>query len=294
VFCQTWEGVAGAAAADVINQLSDLASPGVVELPAYHAAWKANMLCLMHAIARASAEQHLEPTTCIDAISAALNPLHIDRMEQRSGEVSTGLDWAAAEVLAAPHDCGNERRAKVNGMLHVGLPRANVLVPGGIYSAAQDVMAQLGVNVETLLDDLLKTSNNNVERAGWIAEVRDNSRFILVEFSATCDHAQKNIRAARCIAGLLVPAGSFGRIKTSGQFFWPFGPIFLGAAGIAAGQYHLFVSARHPANFESVAVADLTPAGLTGIGRLRGQALTALQAWLNTQATRPGLLFLRT
>jgi hypothetical protein len=295
VLCQAWEGTASAAASDVINQLSALAAPAAATLPEYHAGWKANMLCLLHTIARASAEQHLGPATCIDAISAALNPLNTDRMEQMSGALSNGLDWIAAEVLGAPPDCGDERRARVNGMLHVGLPRANILVPGGIYVGTEELVRRLGVNVATVFDDLVKPSGNAAQRQEWINEIKAGSRFILVEFSAACDHAQKNIRSARCVAGLLVPRGSHGRIKDRGQFFWSFGPIFLGAGagGIAPGDYHVVLSARHPSSFESGAAADLSAMGLTGIGRLRAQALSALQAWINAQAARPGLLFLQ-
>jgi hypothetical protein len=298
LFFKIWEEASASAAADVTNSLSGLADPNAPNLASYLDGWRANFLSVMHAIARASAEKQLTQEHCSEAIFSALNPLHADKMEQAASRVARTVDEFAREVLGAPHDCGQGRRSRINGMVHVAMPVDHRLVPGGIYRMNPDVAGTIGISVDSLLDDLVNTGQDAAQHQQWVGEVRGDSLFIAIEVSAVCDHAQQNIRTGRFLGGLLIPSQRRVRIKGGRadgepQFFWPFGPVHLDGAGIPAGEYYLVVSGRHPAQVAAVAGQDMQPTGLAAVGRLRGQAFGALQTWLAGQSTRPGILFLR-
>src|SRR5207249_1624629 len=107
---------------------------------------------------------------------------------------------------------------------------------------------------------------------------------VWVEVSPVCDHAQGNVRFARLIAGLLVPAGDRGLINPHGGFVWHFGPVHLEQFVPLSGAYYLCSSAWHVATLRLDRAHVLIP-----IARLRAQALAALQAWLAAQSARPGV-----
>ncbi len=292
LFFQAWEEAAAHAAADVTTQLSGLAIPNDGDPGRWRNAWRGNLLCLMHAIARASAERQLDAENCVEAICNVLNPLHADQMEQRSDAITEAVRDLGPEVLAAPPDCGDERRARVNSMLHLASGRGNRLGAGVLYGCTREALAQLGINAGSLVDDLVRRSVDGTRDDQWRQEVEGVARLILVEVNATCDHAQKNIRTGRFVAGLVVPVTSDNRMKNRGQFFWRFGPVFLCRPSFDDGLYMVYLSSRHAASVELSAGESVDRIGLVAIARFRGQAFAVLQTWLAGHLSRPGMLFL--
>jgi hypothetical protein len=291
-FFKIWEEACSASAVKVTNLLSRLADSKADVLAAHAEGWKSMSLRLMQAIARASAEKQLTQERCAEALFAALNPLHADKMEQVAVRRAGLLREFAAEVLGAEGDCTQEHRSRINGLLHVALPVDERLVAGGIYTTADP-----GGRLSAVLEDLVQTGKDEKQHKEWVAEVRGDCRFIMVEVSPVCDHAQENVRFARFVTGVLIPEARLTRFKGGKfdgepKFFWSFGPIYLDGAGIPAGEHHIILSARHPEQFRAVAGQDMREFGLATVGRLRGQVLAALQTWVAGQATRPGMLFL--
>jgi|GEM_PF-797315 len=115
------------------------------------------------------------------------------------------------------------------------------------------------------------------------------SQIVLVEINALCDHAQKNISIARFVSGILTPTNHYGNIKKA-EFIKRLGPFFFDQSPelISKGEYYLCLSSRHLVTTCRLhEIKNTKP-----VGRLRSQALTALQAWFAGHASRPGMLIL--
>lgn len=279
---QAWEEKCFMAATDVTNKLSGLAAGNAADLEGWRNLWKSQLLRLMHTMAKAEAGKHLDGNSCLNALYGSLNPLHADRMESNIAELCNSLSDNSAEIMEAKQDCGPESRAKVNSMLHLSLEDVERFYAGNIYKYSAKRKPRWAPSSDALLDDIIKP-----EKAELKPGLSTVSTPVLIEVSATCDHAQRNIRIARFIAGLVIPASESRNIKGEGNFIWRFGPVFLQRPIASAGQYYFYFSARH------VVTLDLEQtAKLKAVARLRGQALVHLQAWFAHQSARPGMLLL--
>lgn len=283
---QGWEGKCFAAATEVTNTLADLAIAETDDLNDWRNLWKSQMLRLMYAIAQAALGKSLDRDSVLNGLYSSLNPLHADRMESRTTRLCSQLSSNSDEILAFSTGCGVKQKARVNTMLHLSFENLEKFCAGNIYMFSARKKPRTFPGVGQLLDDLRQREKDAQKEEDSKDEMAGVSKAVFIEVGATCDHAQDNVRIARFIAGLIVPAGNSKRIKKA-DFIWKLGPVFLGTPIAAKGEYYLYFSARH------LVTHDLKQAvKLKAAVRMRGQALIDLQAWFSRQASRPGLMLL--
>jgi hypothetical protein len=280
---QTWEGNSFEAATAVTNALSAMASEAAGDLQTWRDSWRQTLMRLIFALAKSVGEKGLDADSSVRSFYTALNPLHSDRIESNTAQASKFLKTQGAEILAAAQDCGAERKARVNAMLHLATENLDQFAPGNIYKYSENRNPRGIPKSGDLLDEIIQPNQPDAARARILgASVR-----LLTEASAPCDHAQQNIRLSRLIAGLAVPIAEIGRIKKGAGFIWSFGPVFLDVQGHTTGQYQLFFSARHVISPDVKHIRKKR-----AVIRLRGQALADLQSWFGHHVSRPGVMLL--
>lgn len=282
VFLQHWEERCFLAATEVTNGLSALLTLEAKDLKEYREQWKNQFLKLLRAMAKAQADQHLEASTCLTAIYGLLGPLYADRMESHAADLSSVLD--PQEILETKDDCGPEKKARINTMLHLAYEGLERFSGGNLYMFPNGKPSWLP-DGRQLIEDFSQGKKGAPETLATIDHLMGIYTPALIEMSANCDHAQKNIRVARFLFGLVLPTSENTKIKKA-EFIWKFGPLFL-ENQITAGNYFLYISARHLVSHELERVKEMTP-----YARLRSQALIDLQSWFARQAARPGMILL--
>jgi len=287
LFMQAWEGKCFQAATDVTNALSVLATDDAADLKKWREIWKSNFLQLMCAMAKAEAGKNLDANLCIISLYDSLNPLHADRMESNTPKLSNYFSDKSAEILSVSADCGIERRARVNTMLHLAFENLEHFTAGNLYTFPSKKKPKWIPDKHQLLEDLIQKAKTPEQTTDKINDVSNVSIPVVIEASATCDHAQKNIHIARFIFGLIVPVSERKKLNVKAGFIWEFGPLFLEKRVATAGNYYIYFSARH------LVTLDLKQAtGLKAFARLRGQSFVGLQAWFAHHAARPGIMLL--
>jgi hypothetical protein len=285
---QAWEEKAFDAATDVTNALSEVAATGAEHYAAWRAAWRTQLLQLIYVLAAAVAEQNLDTDSCLEAFYSALNPLHADRLENHSPELAAQLGAYTADILAARGDPGIDKVAKVNTMLHIAFDNIQHSSAGNIYRFAARHKPKWAPSASDLLDDLLEPLQPEERLRQRKAEVLAASSPLLIEVSPVCDHAQRNVRIPRFVAGVIMPNALVNTLKKPGGFNWRFGPIYLDRPFATPGEYYIALSARHLVTHLSRKSDSLRPSA-----RLRSEALADLFAWLFHHASRPGVTLLR-
>lgn len=280
-FLQAWEEKDFEAATQVTNILSDLVLDES-EPKRWRDAWRNQLLNLMYALAKEAAGESLDENTVLGGLYGSLNPLHSDRMESCVSELSVLLSGSAREILKHQEDCGIERKAVINRMLHLAVEGDDKYAAGNIYRFEPDKAPGWVPTCDNLLTDFLDPQYNRPEQR---KELCIKCHHVLVEISASCDHAQKNIRIARFVAGLIIPESERGKVKRA-EYIWKLGPLMIGEEG-STGLYSLYFSARH---LMTSSVDEAV--GMKPFMRLRSQAFIHLQAWFARHASRPGLILL--
>jgi hypothetical protein len=277
-FLQQWERNCFLAATDVTNHLSRLAELNTGDRKEFADHWKKELLQLLHVLGQAHAGKNLVPENCLSSICEAMGPLYTDRMESYvSDPASFSIDLG--EVLAASSNCEQSTKAKINTMYHLAFGVSNQFCPGNLYLFPVNEAPQWMPSTQSVLEDMTQP--------GHVEAVKLNSFMTLVEVGPNCDHAQQNIRLARFIPGVLLPAENLNKIKKSADFLWLKFPFYVDKSPVVSGNYLICLSARH------FVTADLeTVANMTAYGRLRSQILTDLQTWFARHASRPGMLLL--
>ncbi len=288
LFLNVWEGQCFEAATDVTNTLSALAAPDTNEPERWRLEWRGQLLQLMHAMAESEAGKHLDDgISALTALYSSLSPLHADRMESDTADLPEPAKRNSPELISADaaRDCGTERKAKINSMLHLACNNLCPFHAGNAYLATgQQLLLGLIPSADALFDDLMQKSRNTPENKSELAKV---SAVVFVEANATCDHVQKNVRFARLVAGVLVPLNKIADIKRDAEFIWQLGPLFVRPPVAAEGVYYLYLSSRHLVSLKPDEMAQLRP-----MMRLRSQAFASLQAWFASRMARPGVRLL--
>jgi len=288
IFLQAWEEKCFSAATEVTNTLSDLASSGAAELDEWRSLWKAQLLELMHAMSEEGVGRNLNKDTVLNGLYSSLNPLHADRMESNTAALSASLAVNSIEIIAASADCGIERKARINSMLHLSFENLGHFTAGNLYKFSSKIDPNWKLNPRQLLEDFIQGKKGEEQTSKKINEVSKSSVPVFVEVSAACDHAQKNIRIARFIFGLIIPAAEKKKLNYKADFIWEFGPFFLEKLIADAGQYYFYFSAR------DIVTLDLKKTlKMKAVARIRSQALSDLQFWLAHHSARPGMMLLR-
>ncbi len=288
MFLQAWEEKCFSAATQVSNTLSDLASSGVAELDEWRSLWKAQLLELMHAMSEEAVGKILDKDTILNGLYSSLNPLHTDRLESNTAGLSASLAEYSTEIIAASEDCGLERKARINSMLHLSFENLRYFTAGNMYKFSSKIDPNWKLNPHQLLEDFIQGKKGEEQSSKKINEVSKSSVPVLVEVSAACDHAQKNIRIARFIFGLIIPAAERKKLNYKADFIWEFGPFFLEKLIADAGQYYFYFSARDIVTLELKKALKMKV-----VARIRRQALSDLQSWLAHHSARPGMMLLR-
>lgn len=282
---QAWEEKCFLAATQVTNELATLASSDAPSLDEWRNLWRTQFLQLMHTIAAAEAGKQLDSNSCLNALYGSLNPLHSDRMESNIPGLCTSLSDHSAEIMASTPSGDSHAKARLNTMLHLATDSVNRFYAGNIYMG---LGRQRWIpSVDELLDDLV-TGANDKKRAEAKAALTPVSTPVVIEVNATCDHSQNNVRIARFIAGLLIPASENKKIKKNAGFIHELGPVFLELPILGAGDYYFYFSARHLLTTKPDMVIKAK-----AFARLRGQAFADLQFWFAYQAARPGKLMIK-
>jgi len=282
---QAWEGENFKAATEVTNILStfitDEKNP-----EKWRDGWKAQILKLMYSLAKEAVGENLDKSSVLAGLYNSLNPLHSDRMERFTGDLSALLADVAEEILKHTEDCGAERKAKINTMLHLAFEENGKYANGDIYKIESDKVPSWVINLDNLLQDFVPKEYDSEEKR---KEISLKWKYVIVEINASCDHAYSKVRAARFLSGLIIPVSEQGKIKKSedDNYIWKLGSIFVKKDDLD-GLYSLYFSARHLITCPIDKAAKLKP-----FARLRSQAFTDLQAWFARQASRPGYLLLK-
>jgi hypothetical protein len=282
---QAWEEGNFKAATEVSNTLSNQI-PDEKDPKKWRDAWKLKTLNIMHALAKEAMGENLDATSVLMGLYNSLNPLHLDRMECFTHDLSTSLADDAEELIKYNEDCGTARKAIINTMLHLALEENGSLVSGNIYRFKSNKVPTWGLSYDSLLIDLLHKEHSDGENKKGLYSKCD---YVLIEISTSCDHAQKNIRAARFLCGIIVPENEQKKFKPGGDssFIWRIGPLYI-KKGDFKGMYYLYFSSRHLVTCSVDEARKMKP-----FARLRSQALIDLVAWFTRHASRPGLILLK-
>lgn len=285
---QAWEEQSFVASSEVSNILSSLTSPDGANLNEWRTSWKKEILGIMHALSHSLAGKNTEALACLESFYSSLNPLHADRVERLSYELAKSLEANAGDILAIPRTRNEDAIAKINTMLHLASDSLDQYRGGNIYFFTGARKPGWIPRKESLIDDLMKIIQNNPAQQETNKQmVIANSVLVLIEASAPCDHAQKNIRVGRFIMGLAVRKSDKDKLKNDAGFSWQIGPLFMNNGAALQGEYEFYFSARH------MITVDLRRAKkLKAKARLRTQAFTDLQAWFSRHASRPGMMLL--
>jgi len=287
LFLQGWEGEAFAACTEVTNILSGLASNDAIDLASWRTQWKTNTLALLRAVASSVAARQLDKSSCLSSVYTGLNPLHADRMESLSSKLAIKLEPHSDEILASNVRPRVGSVGKINTMLHLAFGDKVRFAGGNIYRHEGALKTIRPIRVALLIDDLFVMPNEPAAKTRLKAELMTACRSIVMEASAPCDHAQKNIRLARFVGGLLVPADKTNKVKRA-DFIWKMGPFFIKNAVPSPGDYYFCLSARHLFSLDLTMATDLKP-----FVRLRAQAFADMQSWFSHHASRPGMILLQ-
>jgi len=284
---QAWEEGNFKATTEVSNTLSNQI-PDEKDPKKWRDAWKLKTLNLMYALAKEVAGENLNKNSVLVGLCNSLNPLHSDRMELFTTDLSASLASEAEELLNYSQDCGPERKARINTMLHLAFEENSTYATGNVYRFESDKVPPWGLSYDNLLSDLLQKEYYESEKKK--KEISSVSKYVLLEVSASCDHAQRNIRAARFLTGLIVPEDEQKKIKKPkdySNFIWRIGPLYIQKEDLK-GLYYLYFSARHLVTCSVDEAREMKP-----FARLRSQALTDIQSWFVQHASRPGLVLLK-
>jgi hypothetical protein len=210
LFLQAWEGSCFNAAASVTATLSDLADQGGGTPDVFRAGWKAQMLRVLNSLAVAEGgRRHLKDgDTAVVSFSSALNPLHTDRLEGQSEDLCNKVRHCSKEIISkeAFEHIGPTAVGKINSMLHCSYERLDKFYAGNVYLVSTNTgLTPLSANLNDFFNGYLDAPPASPEQKYGFEFLKNNSIPVLLESNPTCDHAQKKVKVARLIAGLLIP-----------------------------------------------------------------------------------------
>ena len=284
-FANLWEQIVHDAANDTVGSLALAATP-----PAGEARSLAFFAALLNSQANPSALE--DDANSVKALLAALNPVHFDKVEERSVQMDVARATAVAPIREKAKEPGGlslAERAQLNAALMFD-QRAAAFGPGRLYSfdevKALEVGAALPGEQEIRCDTV---DPAHLARAGELP-------VIFLEVSATCDHQQGKIQTARLLAGVVFAAATFkeGEKKKrlhshGGDYLRILEPMRIpGVAGSPADDVRVVWNAHYPVSISASQLANREP-----MGRFREPLLADIRAWLGYQAGRPGYASIR-
>jgi hypothetical protein len=240
-------------------------------------------LKLLFVISKAHAEEHHTLENCIPSIFLALNPLHSDRMDALVEELAEDLSDHAEKIMAANGGSDVDRKAKVNTMLHLATDQLDTFNPGNLYAFNKKGRPDFMPTIEEALQDCLQG-----KEAQQKAILKD-ARLCGLEVTPACDHAQKKMRLARIVTGVVVPWDLKDAIKKNAGFLKAVGPFYFARKPklLKEGGYLVVFNSRYVVTAKPAVVK-----ALPAIVRVRTQLLADVQSWTSYQAARQGVMML--
>jgi hypothetical protein len=283
---QFWEEASFNAATEVTNRLCEIVDPKAPNLQEWIKDWDTGASQLIRAMACEEYGEGLaEPRSALAAFCTSLNPLHGDRMENLTADPPEALVESWVQILKEG-DCQDEKRARINAMLHVATEGLGREWAGNMYPLPEDEKWKGHFPQRDELVGEFLADPRNMEAASKTCAP------ILVEISPICDHAQDKVRVFRLLGGILAPTEQhkfFKQPQRKGpEFLWKLQRLHLSKGVPTPGVFDLYLSARLFYSLSKERSRELTPTL-----RLRTQACTALQAWFSAHASRVGLFLLR-
>ena len=281
-FGNQWEQIVRDAATETIVSLK-LAEPPQDK--------RSKALDYLATLLRSEADEQAmqDDANAMHALLTALNPVHFDKMGDRSARMS-GEELSVVEPIrrhatASTANLSLSDRAQLNSALLFDR-RSEGFGPGHLYGFHDIECIGIGPALpseEEVRADTVAT--NHLERACDLPVV-------FLEVSASCDHQQGKIRTARLLAGVVFDASLFGkgtdrsqRISAgNGDYLHRVGPASIPRASDRSDAEVFIVWNAH----YTISVSAASMSGRPTIGRFREPLVADIRAWLGYQAGRPG------
>jgi len=211
LFLQAWEGSCFDAAASVTAKLSEITGANVEDTPAdFRSTWKTQMLRLLNclAVSQEGRRNLKDGDAAVSSFSSALSPLHSDQLEGQRAGLCDKVRHCSEEIISkeAFERTTSIAIGKVNSMLHCSYERLDKFYAGNVYLVSDNLKLTplgTGAGLNEFLSGYLDAPLS--EQKDGLEFLKNNSVPVLLESNPTCDHAQKKVKVARLIAGLLVP-----------------------------------------------------------------------------------------
>ena len=267
------------------EQLSSNCSGRVMEVVAAEGSnedW-ANESAETLALLRNASSRRIDPSEVrLRGLLGAFSALHLDALEVEMN-VLTSSD--ADKLL---DQLGNKRGAAgrkpvVNSRLLFG-EHSPGIAPGNIYALADllDVGGSLFPDAGKLVDDMFDP--NKMKEDNDREELVRRCIGVAVEVSAACDYQWGKTLNPVFLFGLFVPEGKVDLLKERAAFLHHFASVSLDR-GLLQGNLSLVCTSHY------LGAGHLEGVGqINAILRLRREPLIGVQAWLGSQANRPGYL----
>ena len=200
-FANLWEQIVHDAANDTIVSLALAEPPQGPDTRA---------LAFLAALLKSEANKNalVDDAGSMRALLAALNPVHFDKVEERSANMNSDAFAAVAEIREHAREGSNQLTTAEQAQLNASLlfdRHATGFGPGRLYGFDEIRALQIGSALPDQKEIRADTVDpNHINRAGPLP-------IVFLEVSAACDHQQGKVRAARLLAGVAFAASTFGR-----------------------------------------------------------------------------------
>lgn len=229
------------------------------------------------------------------ALLAALNPVHFDRVENRSTRIADHLEKAAEPIRRVAKGSTTpllpDERARLNTAM-IFDQQADGLSAGHIYSFT-DIE---GLGIGPALPESMAIRSSIVEERHLRGEDNlpaippEDLPVLFLEINATCDHRQQKISATRLIGGVAISAGrvegapNAKPVVRRGERLRKLQPLNLpGWESFPGGRVVLVWDALYPVSVSSTSISQLRP-----IGRLREPVLSDIRSRMAFHVSRSG------
>ena len=217
----------------------------------------------------------------LSALMSAFNSLQLDAIETNA---AMREDDIADPLIVPLNDIQRPQDADLKAKLNFRLLCTDVaqgIVPGNIYLCD---LCSLETRVFPTLDELLvdmvdpnkADSHEQLKSAGCVS--------VAMEITPLCDYQQRKMRFPRFLCGLAIPMDKMALLKKPAPFLRSTVPIAFEVPPLK-GENSLVWNSHY-----IVSVPNSLVGNSGGLFRLRQSPLIDVQAWLGSQANRPGYL----
>ena len=213
----------------------------------------------------------------LGALLSGFNSLQLDAIETSTGSLSEEEIAPLIEPLEVVNPDGDlDLKAILNRRLLFTRPIPNI-APGNIYDSSVFSQSE-PVPLPTLQDLLL-----DMAQQGKAEELEQVSTLVAMEVTPLCDYQQHKMRVARFILGIALPTNRVGLLKRAD--FLRRLPVTTFEDEPLQGSFVIVWNSHYVITAVPSAIPDSS-----AFLRMRYAPLIDTQAWLGSQANRPGYL----